>query len=83
MKTMKALNNEELKSVTGGQDMEYWITVIQREYFACGDSASLRAVYETLGNAFMGDSDIGTAQKLKLKEIMDLLLTEKEREEAA
>ena len=43
----------------------------------------MRAVYETLGNAFMGDSDIGTAQKLKLKEIMDLLLTEKEREEAA
>lgn len=83
MKTMKALNNEELKSVTGGQDMEYWITVIQREYFTCGDSASLRAVYETPGNAFMGDSDISTAQKLKLKEIMDLLLTEKEREETA
>lgn len=80
---MKAMNNEELAGVIGGQDMEYWITVIQREFFASADSAGLKAVYETLGNAFMGDDDIGTAQKLKLKEIMDLLLREKEREEAA
>ena len=80
---MKALNNEELKSVIGGQDIAYWFTVIQREFFACGDSASLNAVYETLVNAFMGDNDISTAQKLKLKEIIDKLLAEKEREEAA
>ncbi len=78
----KELKNGERNQNNGGYDIEYRVNAINNAFFAY-DAETLPDAFAAISNRFEPDGCITAAQKTMLRNIMDMVIEEKRRQEAA